>query len=314
MEDIKQVVRESYGRKAEHAADTVEGAKRVAEAFGYSKEDLDSVPNESNMGLSCGNPIALASLKPGEVVLDLGSGGGLDCFLAATKVGDKGKVIGVDMTPSMISLARANAKKAGKDNVRFLLGEIEALPVERDTVDCAISNCVINLSSDKQLVFHEIYRVLKPGGRVAVSDICLKKDLPPLVTESVLAYVGCIAGAHKVDEYKDMLSKAGFLDIDIIDSHSDLNIYTRSGVEDNTWCCASSSPASQTQKSSDNASCFVTSCCESLGIKCSSAGDSQQQKQKSCAIADSSIIRELLKKYDVNEYAGSYLIYAIKPL
>ena len=177
---IEDAVREKYGAVAasslssEHA-----GVRRVAEAFGYSAEELSSIPAEANMGLSCGNPTATAHLRPGEVVVDLGSGGGLDVFLAAKKVGPTGKAIGIDMTPEMLARARENAKRQGLENVEFHESTIDNLPLPSASVDCVISNCVINLAPDKDAVLREIARVLKPGGRVAVSDIALKKPLPP---------------------------------------------------------------------------------------------------------------------------------------
>jgi arsenite methyltransferase len=168
------------------------------------------VPEGANLGLGCGNPVALASLKKGEVVLDLGAGAGLDCFLAANKVGKTGKVIGVDMTPEMIDAARGNAQKNNYKNVEFRLGEIENLPVADNFVDVIISNCVINLSPDKPRVFQEAYRALKPGGRLMVSDMVLLKELPKAIKDSVEAYVGCIAGASMKDDYLKLIKDAGF--------------------------------------------------------------------------------------------------------
>jgi ubiquinone/menaquinone biosynthesis C-methylase UbiE len=185
--------------------------------IGYSEEELRAAPEGANLGLGCGNPLAHASLKKGETVLDLGSGAGFDCFLAARRVGTAGKVIGVDMTPEMIEKARENARKGGFANVEFRLGEIEKLPVEDGSVDVLISNCVINLSPDKPRVFREALRVLKPGGRLMVSDIVLRRELPAAIRDSVSAYVGCISGAVLKDEYLGALSAAGFQEIDIID-------------------------------------------------------------------------------------------------
>lgn len=186
-----------------------------AKSIGYSEEDLKAIPDESNLGLSCGNPTALANLKEGETVLDLGSGAGFDCFLAASKVGSSGRVIGVDMTPEMIEKAKENAKKYGMKNVEFRLGEIEKLPVESNSVDVVISNCVINLSSDKPKTFKETYRVLKNDGRISISDIALKRELPKDIKESVGAYVGCIAGALLIDQYKSIVEGAGFKDVTV---------------------------------------------------------------------------------------------------
>jgi SAM-dependent methyltransferase len=189
----------------------------LAQHIGYSTEDLAALPDGANMGLSCGNPNALAALQPGEVVLDLGSGGGFDGFIAGQKVGPTGRVIGVDMTPEMVSKARHNIvayrERTGLDNVEFRLGEIEHLPVADASVDVVISNCVINLSPDKPQVWGEIARVLKPGGRVAVSDLALLRPLPAAIAESVQALVGCIAGAVLVSATERMAREAGFVDI-----------------------------------------------------------------------------------------------------
>lgn len=181
--------------------------------IGYTEDDLSSVPSEANMGLGCGNPIAIAALKDGETVLDLGSGGGFDCFLAGGKVGENGKVIGVDMTPDMIELARNNVIKSGYTNVEFRLGEIEHLPVENESVDVIISNCVINLSPDKEQVFKEAFRVLKRGGRLSISDVVATAVLPDHITKDLSMYSGCIAGAEHVDNIELMLHNAGFKDI-----------------------------------------------------------------------------------------------------
>jgi SAM-dependent methyltransferase len=183
---------------------------------GYDDKDLNSVPEGANLGLGCGNPVALASLKEGDIVLDLGSGAGFDAFLAAAAVGPSGKVIGVDMTPEMIEKAKTNAVKGGFENVEFRLGEIENLPVSNDAVGVIISNCVINLSPDKKQVFKEAFRVLKPGGRLMVSDLVLLKRLPEAIRQSVEAYVGCIAGAVMKDEYLAIMNAAGFRDVTVI--------------------------------------------------------------------------------------------------
>jgi len=186
---------------------------------------MSAVPEGANLGLGCGNPVAIASLKEGETVLDLGSGGGFDCFLAANAVGPKGKVIGVDMTPEMIALARENAEKGGYENVEFRLGEIENLPVADSSVDIIISNCVINLSPEKKKVFAEAFRALKPGGRIMVSDIVLLKELPDEIRNSVEAYISCIAGATLKDEYIGHIKAAGLEDIEIMGETSILIEY-----------------------------------------------------------------------------------------
>ena len=227
MEDVRDVVRDKYGEIAKTKSSCCGPAasccgpggqaESISMAMGYSGEALKSVPDDANLGLGCGNPTALASLKEGEIVLDLGSGGGLDCFLAAEKVGQPGKVIGVDMTPEMVSLARKNAEKGNHTNVEFRLGEIENLPVADNTVDVIISNCVINLSPDKGRVFQEAYRVLKPGGRLMISDIALLKPLPEFVKESIAAYVGCVAGALLKDDYISAVASAGFENVTVVD-------------------------------------------------------------------------------------------------
>jgi len=191
--------------------------KKYSGKLGYSEDDLKNIPEGANLALGCGNPTAHASIQESETVLDLGSGGGLDCFIAANKVGENGKVIGVDMTPSMIDRARENARKGNFDNVEFRLGEIEHLPVADNSVDLIISNCVINLAPNKEHVFRDAYRVLKPGGRIMVSDIVLLKEIPEVVRESVQAYVSCIGGAIMKDKYIEAIEKAGFQDVEIIE-------------------------------------------------------------------------------------------------
>jgi SAM-dependent methyltransferase len=219
-EKTQKIVREAYGKIAQRQEGCGCGTcgldtREFAKSIGYSEKELEAIPDEANLALSCGNPTALASLKEGEVVLDLGSGAGFDCFLAATKVGPNGKVIGVDMTPEMVEKARDNAKRNGIENVEFRLGEIESLPVANDSVDVVISNCVINLSADKPKVFQELYRVLKPGGRIAISDIALLKQLPEKIRESAEAYVGCVGGAILIDEYKKTLESSRLKDVRI---------------------------------------------------------------------------------------------------
>jgi len=199
------------------STDSSASVDEFAERLGYSPEELKQIPGGANMALSCGNPTAIAALMPGETVLDLGSGGGFDAFLAGPKVGAKGRVIGVDMTPEMLEKARTNTvgyrRSTGLDNVEFRLGEIEHLPVGDASIDVVISNCVINLSTDKRQVWKEIARVLKPGGRVAVSDITLLKPLPEPILNMIAAYVGCIAGAVHIDEYEAMIRNAGLEDV-----------------------------------------------------------------------------------------------------
>ena len=191
-------------------------SQKLSTLMGYSKEDLDSVPEGANMGLGCGNPIALASLTTGETVVDLGSGGGFDCFLAAKQVGDSGKVIGVDMTPDMISKARMNAEKINAKTVEFRLGEIEHLPVADNTADIIMSNCVINLSPDKQRVYDDAFRVLKSGGRLAISDVVATAPLPEEIQQDLALLSACVGGAATIDDTERMLKEAGFQNIEII--------------------------------------------------------------------------------------------------
>ena len=187
----------------------------VSTRLGYSEGDLDSVPDGADMGLGCGNPRAIASIKPGETVLDLGSGGGFDCFLAAAETGESGHVIGVDMTPTMVSKARNNEDKGNYSQVEFRLGEIEYLPLANDTVDVIISNCVINLSPDKKRVFSEAFRVLKNGGRLAISDVVASTELPQEIRDDLQLYSGCMAGASHIRELEQILADSGFTDIRI---------------------------------------------------------------------------------------------------
>ncbi len=216
-ENVHQTVRERYGKIAKTKTESCGcGCNSTSQQIGYSSGELASVPSGADLSLGCGNPVALASLKEGETVVDLGSGGGLDCFLAAKKVGAKGKVIGIDMTAEMLERARKNCRKAGYGNVEFRLGEIENLPIADSTADVIISNCVINLSPRKQRVFQEAFRTLKPRGRLMVSDIVLLKELPEKVKGSVLAYVGCVAGADKKDDYLNKIQQAGFEKVEVI--------------------------------------------------------------------------------------------------
>jgi arsenite methyltransferase len=287
-EHLLDSVKAKYGAVAESTLSSEDaGVRAVAEAFGYTAEELASIPAEANMGLSCGNPTATAHLRAGEVVVDLGSGGGLDVFLASKMVGPEGRSIGIDMTPAMLDRARANAKAGGYTNVEFHQGTIDKLPLADASVDCVISNCVLNLAPDKPAVFRELFRVLKPGGRLAVSDIALKAELPKEIATSVAAYVGCIAGAIRIEDYRTELRKAGFEHVEIVDSGADLNAYAK--VENQSGCC---SPAmDDTAKLS-------------------------QMKPSCCAPTKTSVhddLGELLSKYDVNAAAASVKVYALKP-
>lgn len=224
--NIKKIVKEGYGKIAKQgtsccgAASSCCGgpnpAQDMSKKIGYSDEELKMVPEGANLGLGCGNPLALSSIREGETVLDLGSGAGFDCFLASAKVGKSGRVIGVDMTSEMVQKARENAKKGKYENVEFRLGEIEKLPVTNSSVDLVISNCVINLSPDKGKVFQEAFRVLKPGGRLMVSDLVLLRELPGFIKDSIEAYVGCVSGAMLKDAYVGKIETAGFQNVRVM--------------------------------------------------------------------------------------------------
>jgi ubiquinone/menaquinone biosynthesis C-methylase UbiE len=288
---IEQAVQSKYGSVATSGLSSDQaGVRAVAEAFGYTPEELASIPAEANMGLSCGNPTATAKLRPGEVVVDLGCGGGLDVFLAAAKVGLTGRAIGIDMTPEMLDLARQNAAKGndgqGFPNVEFHEATIDHLPLPDGSVDCVISNCVINLAPDKPAVFREIARVLKPGGRLAVSDIALKKSLPAEIGQDLLAYVGCISGAVPIEDYRRQLAEAGFAAVEIVDTRADLNAYAK--VEKQSGCC-SSAPAGQ----------------HVAGDGCCAAPPSDDDLH--------SRLKDLLQRYNVNDYAASVRVFAVKP-
>ena len=277
---IEEAVQSRYGAVATSGLSSDRrGVRAIAEAFGYSAEQLASIPAEANMGLSCGNPTAFASLRPGETVVDLGSGGGLDVLLAADRVGPTGKAVGIDMTPEMLALARANAAKSGRANVEFHEAKIDNLPLADASVDCVISNCVINLAPDKPAVFREIARVLKPGGRLAVSDIALKRPLPDEIGESLLAYVGCIGGAIPIEDYRAGLAQAGFAHVQVIDTGADLNAYAQ--VETQSGCCSPTMSDSLP----------TLSCCGS---------DLHEQ------------LADLLRRYNVNDYAASVKVLAVK--
>lgn len=290
---ILQQVRTQYSAVATRGlSSNQEGIRSVAEAFGYTAEELASIPAEANMGLSCGNPIATARLRPGEVVVDLGCGGGLDVLLAAPKVGPTGKAIGIDMSQEMIDLARRNAAKGtdGRpvENVEFHLSTIDKLPLEDNSVDCVISNCVINLAPDKSTVLREVHRVLRPGGRVTVSDIALKKPLPAEVAENLTAYIGCIAGAIPIAEYDQILKGADFDSVEVIDSGADLSAYAQ--AEEAASCV----PAPH--GNGDGLVVLGGSCC---------GGSSSSEIHRQLA--------DLLRKYDVNDFAASVRIFAVKP-
>ena len=293
---IEDAVRSKYASVALSGLSSYQaGVQAVAEAFGYSPEELSSIPAEANLGVSCGNPTAFASLKPGEVVVDLGSGGGLDVFLAAQQVGPTGKAIGIDMTQEMIDLARRNlAKSKGPDgqplaNVEFHLATIDRMPLPDASVDCVISNCVLNLVPDKPAALREIARILKPGRRLAVSDITLKQPLPPELGQDMMAYVGCIAGAILIEEYRQHLLGVGFAHVQVVETGADLNAYAK--IENQASCC-SPAPAK-------GSLAVVESCC--------SPAPTWNTPELLERMAD------LLRRYNVNDYAASVRIYAVKP-
>ena len=279
-DSIADAVRKGYGNVAQQGLGSHDdGVRSIANAFGYSDEELGSIPAESNMGLSCGNPVAMASIREGEVVVDLGSGGGLDVFLAARQVGPSGQSIGIDMTGDMISLARANARKGNYDNVSFHLAEIEAMPIPSRSVDCVISNCVLNLCEDKDAALAEVFRILKPGGRLAISDIALRKELPAHVAQEMSAWTGCIGGALTIEDNREKLLRAGFTEVTIQDAQADLNAYRAGGA---AACCGPS-----------------TDCC------------SPSEEPQEANFHDQ--MSALLDTIDANEYAASVRIFALRP-
>jgi SAM-dependent methyltransferase len=303
-ENIEQAVRSKYGSIANSALSSEQdGVRAVAEAFGYTPEELASIPAEANMGLSCGNPTATANLREGETVVDLGSGGGLDVFLAAAKVGSTGRAIGIDMTPEMVERARRNAEHGNNGepftNVEFYLATIDRLPLPDNSVDCVISNCVINLASDKTAVFREIARVLKPGGRVAVSDIALKKELPAELANDIAAYTGCIAGAIPIPDYKLGLLEAGFSNVEVVDSAADLNAYAK--LENQSGCC---SPPAESTSTAKVVATTATTCCAPTPVAAVSSCCSPSELREN--------LSELLGRYNVNDYAASVKVYAVK--
>ena len=302
--DLKDAVKGKYGAVADSAlSNDHAGVRAVAQAFGYTADQLAAIPKDANMGLSCGNPTAMASLRAGETVVDLGCGGGLDVFLAAQKVGPTGKAIGIDMTPAMISRARKNAGEGGFKNVEFHLATIDKIPLPDASVDVVISNCVINLAPDKPAVFREIARILKPGGRLAASDIALKKPLPSELAQDVMAYVGCIAGAVEIALYEKHLREAGFAHVQVVDSGADLSAYAK--VENQAACC---SPAMETAVEKPASSC------------CGGAVKATKKPKAACCCSGEAPaadlherMKDLLTRYNVNDYAASVKVFAVKP-
>lgn len=310
MTSTTQAIQDGYAQTAlSNLSSNNQDVAAVAEAFGYSAEELAAIPAEANMGLSCGNPVAMASIQAGETVVDLGSGGGLDVFLAAKKVGPSGSAIGIDMTPEMIDRANRNAMQGdastgGKAyrNVQFKLGHIDDIPLADQTADVVISNCVINLAPDKNKVFAEIFRVLKPGGRVAISDIALKQTLPPELANNLAALVGCIAGAIKIDAFQQGLIDAGFESVAIIDAGADLTAYAQ--VDGQAACCAPPATGSGSSEqpysplSEASPCCSGTSCCDN---------EPTPRKPMHAELGD------LFKRFNPNDYAASVKVLAVKP-
>jgi len=280
--DIAARVNARYGNCAIDAAGEdyqPEANADIATAFGYTQEELKAIPERANLGLSCGNPVALANLKEGEVVVDLGSGAGFDVFVAAQKIGSHGKAIGVDMNHDMITLARRNASRHSYTNVSFVESDITRSPLADGTADCIISNCVINLvpHSQKHMVFEDMFRLLKPGGRVAVSDMLALKELPDAIRSNIAAYVGCIAGAAQVSQYEQWLREAGFTEVLLVDTRQDANLYKKQE-------CAM--PDS------------------SQGERCCGSPSTAKDLTTSLALS--------LDDYDLNDWIASFQIYAVK--
>jgi len=309
--DTIQAVQDAYGSTARSGLSSNDaGIKAVAEAFGYSADELASIPAEANMGLSCGNPIAMASINEGETVVDLGSGGGLDVFLAAQKVGANGKAIGIDMTQDMIDLANRNAQK-GPDgqpitNVQFKMGQIDDMPLEDKSTDVIISNCVINLAPDKSKVFDEMFRVLKPGGRVAVSDIALKKELPPELHQSVAAYVGCFAGAIPIADYQQGLREAGFSEVVVVDSNTDLNAYAKAGA---SGCCAPGECCAPSDSTAEDIAGDIPEDRNAVSLGMAVTPEPEPAAPIKPLHVD---LADLLTQHNINEYAASVKVFAVK--
>ncbi|PTD05694.1 hypothetical protein HYE67_003105 [Fusarium culmorum] len=294
-QEIYEQVHKRYGSVTKSATGKYE--QTVAKAFGYTEEELTGIPEGANLGLSCGNPTALAKLREGETVIDLGSGAGFDVLTAAKKVGLAGKAIGVDMNKNMIDKANANKAVMNISNVEFVEGTITYVPLDDATADCIISNCVVNLvpASEKQLVFNEMFRLLKPGGRVAVSDILARKEFTNEIRNNIALYVGCIAGASPVGDYETFLKNAGFqgeLNILIVDTKSDLNVYF-TAHENESSCCGN----------------------EQTNSACGAGLSTCAPQNSSTELADGQdILGDRLGIADFNEWAGSFQVYAVKPM
>ncbi|KAL6912632.1 hypothetical protein ACHAP8_012536 [Fusarium lateritium] len=289
--EIYEQVHKRYGSVTKSSTGKYE--QTVAKAFGYTEEELAGIPEGANLGLSCGNPTALAKLREGETVIDLGSGAGFDVLTAAKKVGPEGKAIGVDMNKNMIDKANANKASMNVSNVEFVEGTITSVPLGNATADCIISNCVINLvpASQKQIVFNEMFRLLKPGGRVAVSDILARKESTDQIRNNIALYVGCISGASPVDDYEAFLKNAGFKDVLIVDTKSDLNIYFTAHENEGSYCG---------NEWTDSACGDGFSRCDPQNVL-EGLGNCQY------------VLSDILGITDLNEWAGSFQVYAVKP-
>ncbi|KAH0592664.1 hypothetical protein MHUMG1_09657 [Metarhizium humberi] len=315
-QEIYDQVNRRYGSIVKSSTGQYE--QKVAKAFGYTEEELSTLPEGANLGLSCGNPIALARLREGETVVDLGSGAGFDVFAAANKVGPTGRAIGVDMNKNMIDKANANKARVNASNVQFIESAITSIALPDEVADCIISNCVINLvpTEDKQLAFSEMFRLLKPGGRLAISDILARKELTDEIRNNIALYVGCIAGASQVSEYDEFLRNAGFHDVLIVDSKNDLNVYcTTAELKPSSHpetdamqeeravpsCCSTGARAICCQPEDKE------SCCQDNSSSCSC------QKQSTSMATQVTTLAGQLGIADFNEWAGSFQVYAVKP-
>lgn len=315
---IYDEVNKRYGAVTKSATGKYE--RNVAEAFGYAEDELTGLPEGANLGLSCGNPTAIANLKEGETVIDLGSGAGFDVFISSRKVGATGKAIGVDMNKDMIAKANVNKDKINAENVQFVQSPVTAIPLPDATADCIISNCVINLvpKEDKQLAFNEMFRLLKPGGRVAVSDILARKEFTEKMSKNIALYVGCMAGASLVGEYETYLKNAGFEDILIVDNKSDLNVYfTAEG--DGSQGCGPGANAPGDESSSCCEPCLgppkQAGCCspEEEDSCCGDQSAKKGQDQDGSFQTGAQKMAADLGYPDFNEWAGSFKIYSVKP-
>ncbi|KID93545.1 SAM-dependent methyltransferase UbiE/COQ5 family protein, partial [Metarhizium majus ARSEF 297] len=315
-QEIYDQVNRRYGSIVKSSTGKYE--QKVAKAFGYTEEELSTLPEGANLGLSCGNPIALARLKEGETVVDLGSGAGFDVFAAANKVGPTGRAIGVDMNKNMVDKANANKARVHASNVQFIESAITSVALPNKVADCIISNCVINLvpAEDKRLAFSEMFRLLKPGGRLAISDILARKEFTDEIKKNIALYVGCIAGASQVSEYDKFLRNAGFHDVLIVDSNNDLNVYSTAAEvkpslhpetdavrEEQTApsCCSTGARAICCQPEDKE------SCCQDNLSSCSC------QKQSTSMATQVTTLASQLGIADFNEWAGSFQVYAVKP-